>query len=121
MKIKAVDYIMYNVSDLKKGIEFYKNVLGLKLDSSGEGWAEFDIGGMALVLGSWGYDAKLKGNGNGVALAVDDVDAALSELKKKGVTIEGEPWKTPVCVGAAISDPDGNKIYLHKRNDGTCG
>ena len=121
MKIKGIDYVMYKVSDLKKSIVFYEKTLGLKLDSSGEGWAEFTVGNLALVLGSWEFDAKKAGCGNGVALAVDDVAAALAELKKKGVKVEGDVWETPVCKGGTILDPDGNKIYLHKRDDESFG
>ncbi len=121
MKIKAIDYAIYKVSDVKKATEFYEKTLGLQLDSSGDGWAEFNVGNLALVLGSWDFDAKRAGCGNGVALAVDDVGVALAELKMKGVKVEGDAWETPVCWGGTITDTDGNKIYLHKRKDGTSG
>jgi catechol 2,3-dioxygenase-like lactoylglutathione lyase family enzyme len=120
MKIKAVDYASYAVSDLDKSIVFYRDVLGLKLASQGEGWAEFDIGNLALVLSP---RTKLsKGDhGNGIALAVDDVLAARDELVKKGVQIDGDVCDTPVCIGLTFKDPDGNTIYLHHRKDGTVG
>ena len=120
MKIKAVDFVTYIVSDLNKSIEWYKDILGLKFDSSGDSWAEFDAGNLAIVLGTWGYDPNMK-NGNGVALAVDDVKKALTELKKKGVKVDDEVWETPVCFGGAIEDLDGNKIILHQRKDQTFG
>jgi hypothetical protein len=30
-----------------------------------------------------------------------------------------EPEESSVCHLAAISDPDGNRLYLHQRQDGT--
>ena len=113
---------MYIVSDLKKATDFYQNTLGLKLTSKGESWAEFDSGTVAIILGTWGNDPHTTGkNGNGVALAVDDVQKTLDELKAKGVKVNGDSWDTPVCIGASFQDPDGNTIYLHKRKDGTVG
>jgi predicted enzyme related to lactoylglutathione lyase len=55
-----------------------------------------------------------------LALAVDDVDAAVEELRTRGVSILKEPWGADVCYRALIQGPDGNVIMLH-RNDGTAG
>ena len=120
MKIRGVDYVMYYVSDLKKGVDFYKNVLGLKpVGEPGESWAEFQAGNVTFDIGT--YDKEMVGKCSGVGFAVEDVAKALTELKKKGVKIIDEVWESPVCHGASIADPDGNKIGLHNRKDGTFG
>ncbi len=120
MNVRGVDFVMYYVSDLKKGIKFYKEVLGLKpYGKPGESWAEFEAGNVTFDIGS--FNKTSIGKGFGVALAVDDVKKTLKELKKKRVKIVDEVWETPVCQGATIADPDGNKIYLHARKDGTAG
>lgn len=120
MKIKAVDYVMYYVSDLKKGIEFYTKTMGLKLlGEPGESWAEFEVRNVTFDIGSFNKDEV--GKASSIAFAVDDVKKAVEELKGKGVKIIDETWETPVCFGATIADPDGNKIYLHQRKDGTAG
>ena len=121
MKILAVDYATYRVSDLAKSIDFYQNTLGLTLTASGEGWAEFQAGNLAIAL-VVGLPTKSKeNNGAGVAFAVDDIDGTLDELRRKKVKVQSEAWETPVCHGASIEDPDGNAIYLHKRKDGSVG
>ena len=120
MKIKGVDYVIYSVSDLKKSIVFYCDILGLKLiGEPGEQWAEFDAGNVTLDIGTFSFDAKAKGGNATVGLAVDDVKAAVEELRAKGVKILYEVYETPVCWGAAVADPDGNVVNLHKRKDGT--
>ena len=122
MKIKAVDYSMYRVSDLERSIAFYRDVLGLKPNGQGEGWAEFLAGDDAVVLGAFDFDMSKVGGGAYIALAVDDVKRAVEELKKKGVRIDGEIWDFPsVCDGVMFLDPDGNRIALHHRTDGTVG
>ena len=122
MKIRAVDFTMYRVRDLKKSIKFYRDVLGMKMyGKPGKSWAEFEAGRDIIVIGSWGFKAKAVGGGAIVGLAVADVKKAVEELKKKKVKIVDELWETPVCFGANIADPDGNRIFLHQRKDGTAG
>jgi predicted enzyme related to lactoylglutathione lyase len=124
MKIRGVDFVFFNVTDFARAKAFYKDVLGLKLLTEfGEGWAEFDTGTLALAIGVQGAKALAAGEkGNvSVALAVDDVKAAVEHLKGRGVKIIQETQDFPPCFMAAIADPDGNEIYLHQRKDGTVG
>jgi predicted enzyme related to lactoylglutathione lyase len=53
-----------------------------------------------------------------VGLEVADFDAALAQLKSQGARFRMEPIATPVCRMALVSDPDGNTICIHKRNQG---
>ncbi len=120
MKIKAVDFVMYHVSDLKRGIDFYQNVLGLKpYGEPGEAWAEFEAGNVTLDIGTFSQEDI--GKAACLGLAVDDVKQAVEELRAKGVKVLSDVWESPVCHCATIADPDGNKIYLHHRKDGTAG
>ena len=52
---------------------------------------------------------------------MEDVSAAVEELRARGVTIEGGPFEAGVCSSALIRDPDGNLLILHQRKDGTAG
>ena len=56
-----------------------------------------------------------------VALAVEDVHAAVEELRGRGVPIAMEPIEAPGCFMAVVADPDDNKILVHRRKDGTFG
>jgi len=122
MKIRGIDFTMYKVSNIKKSIKFYNKTLGLKIyGKPGESWAEFEAGKDILVIGNWGFEKKKVGGGATVGLAVEDVKKAIKELKAKKVKIIDEPYETGVCFGSTIADPDGNRIYLHQRKDGTAG
>lgn len=48
--IKKVYHITFPVSDLKKAVAFYENVLGLKKTGEWPTYAIFDVGGVQLVL-----------------------------------------------------------------------
>ena len=122
MKVRGIDFTMYAVKDLKRSIKFYNKTLGLKIyGKPGKSWAEFEAGKDILVIGNWGFDKKKVGGGATVGLAVADVKSALKELRKKGVKIIDDYYETGVCFGSTIADPDGNRIYLHQRKDGTAG
>jgi predicted enzyme related to lactoylglutathione lyase len=124
MKVRAIDYIELSVSDMDRAVAFYRDTLGLAFPlKGGPDWKEFDSPPVAFALD------RVRGNRAegatpgqvALALAVDDVDAAVEELRAKGVPIVKEPWEADVCYQAVIRAPDGNEIILHRRKDGTAG
>jgi catechol 2,3-dioxygenase-like lactoylglutathione lyase family enzyme len=120
VKIRAIDFVVVNVADMERSVRFYRDALGMDfpLWEDSPRWHEFDSPPVALALrldpGSPGVNAA-------VALAVEDVRAAVEELRAKGVTILLEASESQVCYGALIQDPDGNLLLLHQRKDGTAG
>ena len=114
--------MFYNVSDMKKAVEFYRDILGLKpLEEPGETWGEFDTGNIVLAIGVYGSKAKGPKDNVSVALAVDDVKESVEHLKKKGVPVVQDTFESGGCFMAIVSDPDGNQVILHHRKDGTVG
>ena len=62
------------------------------------------------------YDGEpFVANVAGFALRVDDVAAARAELEAKGVEFVAETWDSGACHFAALRDPDGNTVILHRR------
>jgi catechol 2,3-dioxygenase-like lactoylglutathione lyase family enzyme len=122
MKIRAIDFVMYPVSDLAAAARFYRETLGLPQEIYNEEWqwAEFNCGNVTLALKGGEPPATARAGGR-IALAVDDVYAACAELKAKGVRMAGEPVDYSVCRAVEALDPDGNTVILHQRADGTCG
>jgi len=103
--IKKIQHITFPVSDLKKAVNFYENILGLKKTGEWDNYAIFDLGGVELALEPEG---KLH-----IFLLVDDVDEAYKTFKQKGVKFVTEPkdqhWGGRT---AEFADPDGNKFIL---------
>jgi glyoxylase I family protein len=50
-----------------------------------------------------------------IAIAVENFDAALEELKRKGVSLDGEPYTNEGNRLAFFQDPDGNLLHLIER------
>ena len=50
-----------------------------------------------------------------IALHVEDVEAARSELESRGVEFQGETIDSGVCYQAFFQGQDGNALILHHR------
>ena len=119
MNVRAIDFVEVRVADVERSLRFYRDTLGMAFPISGgsPAWKELDSPPVALALG---LGPEPPGS-IVLALAVDDVDAAVEELRAKGVPILKEPWEADVCYRALIQGPDGNVLMLHQRKDGTAG
>ena len=120
-KVTEIAFSCYPVTDMARARKFYEGVLGLKPtmahgEPGGMQWTEYDIANGTLSLGCGAPDWKPRADGCSVGLEVDDFDQAIAELKAQGVAFKMEPFPTPVCNMAFISDPDGNTICIHKRH-----
>ena len=105
------------VRDIKRARAFYEGVLGLKptMESAGGMWVEYDIGGSTLGIGCYGDVWKPSSDGTCIGFEVDDLATEVALVKSKGVPVHMDITDTPICSFAIISDPDGNRILLHKR------
>lgn len=121
LKVIEIAFSCYPVTDMARAREFYENILHLKPttvvgEAGGMQWTEYDIGAGTLALGAGASDWHPRSDGCSVGLEMEDFDSAIAELRSKGVKFKMEPFPTPVCNMAFISDPDGNTICIHKRH-----
>lgn len=116
--IKDIAFTVYPSNDVAKLADFYANVLGLKMTNKVEEdgklqYAEFTVGnGYFGVLPAEWMDREA-GSASGIGFEVDDLHAWLKTLQDKGVKT-GDPYDTPACRLASITDPDGNKVTFHQ-------
>jgi len=105
LTIKKIQNVTFPVSDLKRAVDFYENVLGLKKTGEWGNYAIFDVGGVEFAL--------QPDEGFSIFLRVDDVDDAYKIFKERGVKFVTEP-KDQYWGGrtAEFADPDGNKFIL---------
>ena len=116
-RITGIDRSDYMAKDPNRAIAFYRDVLGLELQSLAP---DNDGGEFELLDGStfglWvGSDTTTPFQpSNGVLFAVDDLEAAVSTLEARGIKVITR-LETPVCSMALIHDSEGNIVTLHKR------
>jgi lactoylglutathione lyase len=119
-------HTMVRVGDLQRSLDFYTQVLGMKLlrktDYPGgrftNAFVGYDEESRTAVLElthNWDTASYDLGTGYGhVAIEVDDAYRACEEVKRRGakVTREPGPMKHGTTVIAFVEDPDGYKIEL---------
>lgn len=122
-------HTMIRVGDLQRSIDFYTQVLGMRLlrrKDYAEGrftnaFVGYDDESRAAVLElthNWDTKSYDMGNGFGhVAVEVEDAYKACEAVKQRGgrVTREAGPMKHGTTVIAFVEDPDGYKIEFVQR------
>ncbi len=113
MAVTGITFTMYPVSDVPRAVAFYRDVLGLTKEGLElDYWVEFDVAGSTFGVGNF-EQVGTPGTAQSLALEVDDLPALRASLLQQGVE-STDPFETPVCWISTISDPDGNKVYLHQ-------
>jgi lactoylglutathione lyase len=122
-------HTMLRVGDLERAIDFYTQVLGMRVLRR----SEYPAGRFTNVFVGYGDEAKEAvlelthnwdtksydlGSGYGhVAIEVPDAGQACEEVRRRGgkVTREAGPMKHGTTVIAFVEDPDGYKIEFIQR------
>src|SRR5215212_1460989 len=88
MKVTGVDFITVPTQDFVKAEQFYGDVLGLERSKQ---WGsmparEFETGSLTIALmQSDAFGVEFERHSHPIALHVDDVEAARTELEGKGI------------------------------------
>ena len=116
--ITRVDFVPFSTRDIEAACAFYGTTLGLRRSVyvPERNYAEFETDNVTISI----IDGEKMGIGHHVntialALHVDDVAAARSDLEEQGVRFQGETLDTGVCHMGFFADPDGNALMLHHR------
>ena len=128
-------HTMLRVGNLQRSIDFYTNVLGMKLLRTSDN-PEYKYKLAFLGYGSnpehaeleltynYGVESYEMGTAYGhIAIGVDDAKKACDAARNAGgnVTREPGPVKGGSTVIAFLTDPDGYKVELIERPDASSG
>jgi lactoylglutathione lyase len=126
---------MLRVGNLQRSIDFYTQVLGMKLLRTSEnpeykyslafvGYGNNPDHAELELTFNWGVESYEMGTAYGhIALGVPDAYAACEKIKASGgkVTREAGPVKGGATVIAFVTDPDGYKVELIQRPEYAAG
>ena len=122
--IRTFGHIGITVGDLERSLQLYRDILGLEIRRI----MEHPDGAKVVFLSIHGHgeielfqylqgepmpEAALQPQAIGlkhICLRVEDLDAAIAQLKERGIAFETEP--TPERRRAVFRDPDGIPIEL---------
>jgi catechol 2,3-dioxygenase-like lactoylglutathione lyase family enzyme len=114
VQVEQVDFITIPTREVKRAVEFYRDVLGIP-ESEYKG-AEVEAPNVTLSF--WNPEEQgidFQPNEAGFAIRVADVAEARTELEGKGVEFMGDTFDSSVCHMGFFKDPDGNVVILHNR------
>ncbi len=119
MKVSEFAFVIYPATDAARARAFYEGIIGLRCtvahQDGGQFWLEFEVGPHTLGVGNEPF-LKPSGDGPHLVLEVEDFDATIAHLHRHGVPFAVEPFESPLCRAAIVTDPDGNKLGLHRRH-----
>ena len=119
-------HTMIRVGNLEKSINFYTEILGMKLLRQKDypdgkftlafvGYGDEQHHSVIELTYNWDTDAYDMGSGFGhLAIEVDDVHAAAEKIRARGGKIirEPGPMNAGTTIIAFVEDPDGYQIEL---------
>ena len=120
--IEGIDHIVFTVADVEQTCGFYERVLGMRVETFGQGRKALCFGDQKINLHQFGkeFEPKAQAPVPGTQDICLVSGTPIAELKRHlascGVEVEDGPVQRTGAMGAIISiyirDPDGNLIEL---------
>ena len=116
LMIQKVCDITLTVANLKRSIEFYGEVVGLRKTFETGDRARFDAGGIDLELIAGENPERPREGEPDIGFSVSDIYSAFRLFREKKVHCVEPPRETPEGgMTAVFIDPDGNRLRLVQR------
>jgi catechol 2,3-dioxygenase-like lactoylglutathione lyase family enzyme len=122
MNITNIDHIVLTVKNIDVTVEFYESILGMVVETFGEGRVALKFGNQKINLHKYGQEFEPKanktvpGSGDLCFITETELEVAMAHVKSKGLDILEGPVPRTGATGSIISfyfrDPDGNLIEV---------
>ena len=113
--LNKIGFISYTVSNLQQSINFYQNLLGLKLLLNEGRWAEFNISGQRFAIYEKNNGAIKQDQSAGIVyFEANPIETIVKDLQIKGVKFYGEIEVYSYGKIILFSDPDNNSLGLYE-------
>ena len=119
IKITRINHVALPITDRKKTLPFYRDILGLKVipsqvESENVIWTQLTDGAKVHPIET----DNPSGGASHVAFQVEDFEDAIKKLDELGINIEDGPGERfDGQKFLFIRDPDGNRIELTTKNN----
>lgn len=120
--LDRLDHLVLTVADLDRTIAFYRDVLGMRLETFGQGRKALTFGDQKINLHEAGHEFEPKalrptrGSADLCFLAATPLERVAAHVGALGVAIEEGPVRRTGATGPILSiyvrDPDGNLVEI---------
>jgi catechol 2,3-dioxygenase-like lactoylglutathione lyase family enzyme len=120
--LDRLDHLVLTVADLDRTIAFYRDVLGMRLETFGQGRKALRFGDQKINLHQAGHEFEPKalkptrGSADLCFLAATPLEQVAAHVGGLGVAIEEGPVRRTGATGPILSiyvrDPDGNLVEI---------
>jgi predicted enzyme related to lactoylglutathione lyase len=103
------------VTDLKRSIAWYEEMLGLKMlfEAEGLGWCELSTDTKDVAIGLWETTSGFGRGGAMMTFGVHDLQAEKTRLQGMGVEFGQPAWTVEGLIAMeTFFDPDGNPLMF---------
>ncbi|MDK4704794.1 VOC family protein [Rhizobium sp. CNPSo 4062] len=122
IRIDHLDHLVLTVASIEESCDFYAHVLGMGVETFGEGRKALTFGNQKINLHQAGHEFEPKaeqptpGSADLCFISTTSLDDVIAHLQTKGVTIEEGPVRRTGATGPLLSvyfrDPDQNLIEV---------
>ena len=126
MRISRLDHLVITVADSERTIQFYRDILGMKLETFGDNRQALHFGEQKINIHVAGREfrphaaAPAPGSADLCFISPVALEDIIASLKNHGVAIELGPVQRAGAAGPIrsvyIRDPDGNLIEIANQN-----
>ena len=123
--IERLDHLVLTVADIDRTCAFYAEILGMTVETFGQGRKALRFGGQKINLHRAGHEFEPRaekptpGSGDLCFLAETPMAEIRAGLQRSGIAIEVGPVEREGAAGRLVSvyirDPDGNLIEIANR------
>lgn len=113
--IKGVANVWVPVQDIERALDFYQSTLGFSLIRRDGQWAEVDASGLNIGLNGREPEGTQSNGGAVITFQPEaGLDAAVEDLKSKGVQFPAEISNHDWGRVATFKDTEGNDVQLYE-------
>jgi catechol 2,3-dioxygenase-like lactoylglutathione lyase family enzyme len=122
IRIDHLDHLVLTVASIEESCDFYTRVLGMGVETFGEGRKALIFGNQKINLHQAGHEFEPKaerptpGSADLCFISITPLDHVIAHLQAEGITIEEGPVGRTGATGPILSvyfrDPDQNLIEV---------